>query len=261
MVFYWREKNGIIVWWFDGRLPCKSDLSSLSSRKRFMGAGLTPSSIEKFGLHYPKDREKKSRNDLVGNIMAAYIESDLERYRSNDNWFQILLMQPKFEERERPRTIRNAEHIGYDTDKFFPDDDPLLTEIHPHDILHVKPRVPYLSYNDYYEIIALYPKTHPERGFSRSQRKYVTRQTCLDKFATHFGFKNIDPVKYRNYPMFEHELRYLLRKAALCHLQDLPANETVLEYRFKIRSNVCHLRESQSTNKGSIKHDSSPSQT
>lgn len=219
MVFFHRESNSVRAAWLDGKLPSRRSLERGCSLKRLGAIGIERETLEVSPSLTSKSQRRVNRYEHLLDMAGAFMDNYLRFNTKRSASYQIVLLQPMWGQAGRGSEVKKAELVRYDTERFFPEDDMLLNSISPEEILLVKPYIPYLRETDYFQLLAVYPASPSDFSWNHTSGIEFQTDGPIGGLATYLDINTPPPDSYRNFPIFDQQLRLLLRESVSRHLK------------------------------------------
>lgn len=219
MVLYIREKGGYLATWYDGLIPTKAQLKRALRPNSLHARGLHDRVVDDLLHKGGADSQNKNREELFMDLLDVHMLDRTVCVDRKKTGYQSALFKPKWNRTNKPRHVRLAEKWMYGYDRFFPEDDRLLEHISPRELLHVRPAIKHISDEVFYQLICIYPSAGIENWGPRNMVTFEMppRPGFLHKIKREFNLKSADVSDYHNYPVFEYQLRNLLREMVEVH--------------------------------------------
>lgn len=201
MVIVSEIREGMRAVWVDGRIPSYEALVSGSNYRRLRDRGLDEAILKSYELDTREKRRRRTRTDLYMDLASVYIENHLKEGNLRITDYQIALLKPKWDKTNKPHAVVLSEGRGFRPrgDQDF-EDDPLFREIPYEDILHVRPYIPAVSDEEFFQSVAVYAMIEGEPQLGP-----------VERFCRDFPVRDASKLEYWNYPVFDTVLRKLLQ--------------------------------------------------
>ena len=210
MVLYIKERGRIAVAWYDGRLPSKRSLDNALRHLNLKRPRIpdSPTGVE--------DTIQTTRGDhircqLLAELLATCIDMYLDVPGSKTSNYEIAVLLPKWSKANRPQIVRWAERSRHNHERLFAEDDKLLRDLSPVDVLHVRPYIHGLREQEYCQIVSLHASPRKKYHYSWVAASQVPvrerTQWPLEELVRMCDLNPPDQSCYHNYPVFEGELR------------------------------------------------------